>query len=312
MEARGDSEEKLFQQRLKIAQAEELLAQQRLALLEEGADGYEEAVSTAADASNQIVVIQESENKRLRDLQSERLKEAKEKEQERIDFLKDKAESYAQEADTFLNQTQRKRLNDLKSWYDEELKLVIGNREAEGNLFDLYYKKKKQLADDFANEERERLAAQLNDAISFFQIFGNLAETFAGENEDRAKKAFLINKGVSIAEAVVNTYTGATAALATKTELYPYERFVRAALVISTGLAQIAQIQRTKYNSASVSSSTSSASSPSSAVPRFNAPSTRLPGGGDEFTQVRRVYVTERDITNVQEKVKVTESLSQF
>jgi hypothetical protein len=312
MEARGDSEEKLFQQRLKIAQAEELLAQQRLALLKEGEDGYEEAVSTAADASNQIVVIQESENKRLRDLQAERLKEAKEKEQERIDFLKDKAESYAQEADTFLNQTQRKRLNDLKSWYDEELKLVIGNTEAEGNLFDLYYKKKKQLADDFANEERGRLAAQLNDAISFFQIFGNLAETFAGENEDRAKKAFLINKGVSIAEAVVNTYTGATAALATKTELYPYERFVRAALVISTGLAQIAQIQRTKYNSASVLSSTTSSGSPSSAVPRFNAPSTRLPGGGDEFTQVRRVYVTERDITNVQDKVKVTESLSQF
>jgi hypothetical protein len=48
------------------------------------------------------------------------------------------------------------------------------------------------------------------------------------------------------------------------------------------------------------------------AVPRFNAPTTRIPGGGDEFTQVRRIYVTERDITNVQDKVRVTEGLSQF
>ena len=306
MEARGDSEEKLFEKRLEIAKAEELLAQQRLALLKEGDEGYEEAVQTVADASNAIIVIQETENKRLRDLEAERLKEAKEKEQERLDFLKDKAEKYAEEADTFLNQTQRKRLNDLKDWYAQELALVQGNVNAEGNLFDLYYKKKKQLADDFARENRERLETELNDVVSFLKIGGQLADTFASEDEDRAKKAFNINKGISTAEAIVNTYTGATAALATKTELYPYERFVRAALVISTGLAQIAQIQRTRYNSVSASQS---GTTPSAAVPRFNAPTTRLPQT-DEFTQVRRVYVTERDITNVQDKVKVTESLS--
>jgi hypothetical protein len=80
-------------------------------------------------------------------------------------------------------------------------------------------------------------------------------------------------------------------------------------LVISTGLAQVAQISKTKYNSKA--GSTVASSNPS-AVPRFNAPSTRIPGGGDEFTQVRRIYVTERDITNVQDKVRVTEGLSQF
>ena len=57
--------------------------------------------------------------------------------------------------------------------------------------------------------------------------------------------------------------------------------------------------------------SLSGGGSASAAVPRFNAPTTRLPQT-DEFTQVRRVYVTERDITNVQDKVRVTESLSQF
>jgi hypothetical protein len=308
MEAKGESEDKLFAKRLEIAKAEEVLAKQRLALLKEGEDGYEDAVSAVADASNQIIIVQENENKRLRDLEAERLKEAKEKEQERLDFLKDKAKSYADEADTFLNQTQRKRLNDLKGWYAEELALVQGNVDAEGNLFDLYYKKKKQLAEDFANENRERLEVELNDAVSFFKLGGQLADTFAGEDEDRAKQAFNINKGISTAEAIVNTYTGATAALATKTEVYPYERFVRAALVISTGLAQVAQISKTRYNS---SVGTANATTATAAIPRFQAPTTRLPQT-DEFTQVRRVYVTERDITNVQDKVRVTESLSQF
>jgi hypothetical protein len=54
MEAKGESEDKLFAKRLEIAKAEEVLAQQRLALLEEGEDGYEDAVNAAADASNQI------------------------------------------------------------------------------------------------------------------------------------------------------------------------------------------------------------------------------------------------------------------
>ncbi len=307
MTARGESEEKLYQQRLKIAQAEEQIAKDRLALLEEGDEGYQDAVKAALDAANQITVIEETESKRLKDIRDANSQEQKDKEKERLDFLKQKAEQYADEADTFLNQSQRKRLKDLKHWYDEELALVIGNIDAEGNLFDKYYKKKKQLADDFAREDRERLETQLNDTISFFQISGQLVDAYAKEDENKAKKSFEINKGISTAEAIVNTYTGATAALATKTELYPYERFVRAALVISTGLAQIAQIQKTKYNSQATGGSIDTG------VGGFgqslNAPAVRLPRT-EEFTGERRVYVTEYDISNTQERVKVTEDVS--
>jgi hypothetical protein len=35
-------------------------------------------------------------------------------------------------------------------------------------------------------------------------------------------------------------------------------------------------------------------------------------GTNEEFTQATRIYVTERDISNVQNKVRVTEGLSQF
>ena len=47
------------------------------------------------------------------------------------------------------------------------------------------------------------------------------------------------------------------------------------------------------------------------AVPRFNAPGVRF-GTNEDFTQATRIYVTERDISNVQNKVRVTEGLSQF
>jgi hypothetical protein len=53
------------------------------------------------------------------------------------------------------------------------------------------------------------------------------------------------------------------------------------------------------------------AAAAAAAVPRFNAPGVRF-GTNEDFTQVRRIYVTERDITNVQDKVRVTEGLSQF
>jgi len=307
MEARGDSEEALFQKRLEIAKQEEILANQKLALLKVGEEGYLEAEKTALDSSNNIVNIKEAENKRLKDLQDEKIKLEKEKEQERIDFLKEKSKNYADEAESFLNKTQRRRQKDLQDWYAQELQLVIGNFEAEGNLFDLYNKKRKQLQDDFAREDRERLDAQLNDVVSFFKIFGDLANTYAGENEERAKKSFQINKAVSIAEAVVNTYTGATAALATKTELYPYERFVRAALVISTGLAQIAQIQKTKYNSSNINTASSTVTKP---FLGFQAPTTRLPQGQDILTQDRKVYVLEGDITRTQRRAATNQNVS--
>lgn len=68
MEARGDTEAELFQQRLKIAKAEAELEQQRLDILSESEDGYAAQVKAKEDAANNIVVITEQENKRLTDL----------------------------------------------------------------------------------------------------------------------------------------------------------------------------------------------------------------------------------------------------
>jgi hypothetical protein len=333
MEAKGESEEKLFEQRMKIAKAEEVLAQSRLALLKEGEEGYDDAVKVAADASNAITVLSETETKRLNEASAERVKTRREQVQELSDLaaaefeiLLSEFQKMTEMEDRYNNSLGDKVAQDRKNRATEQIKAQESEQQTLQNLLEgglitqeqfeqktndlinYYYTLRKDSDADYIRSRQLGFEEQLNDATRFLQLGGQLAETFAGADENRAKKAFEINKGISIAEAIVNTYTGATAALASKTELYPYERFVKAALVVTTGLAQVAQISKTKYNSRTGQTAPSNQSAP---VPRFNAPSTRLTGG-DEFTQVRRIYVTERDITNVQDKVRVTEGLSQF
>jgi hypothetical protein len=74
MEARGESEAELFKKRLEIAKQEEILANQKLAMLKQGEEGYTEAEKAALDASNNILIIQANENARLKALNDEKLK----------------------------------------------------------------------------------------------------------------------------------------------------------------------------------------------------------------------------------------------
>jgi hypothetical protein len=143
-----------------------------------------------------------------------------------------------------------------------------------------------------------------------------ISQSFAGDDEARQKKAFDLSKKLSIVQTTIATIESTVQAFkeAQKNPLNQATAgayaFTQAAIAASFGLAQIQQIRSQQFNGGT-KPNVPSGSNPS-AVPRFNAPSTRIPGGGDEFTQVRRIYVTERDITNVQDKVRVTEGLSQF
>jgi hypothetical protein len=143
-----------------------------------------------------------------------------------------------------------------------------------------------------------------------------LSQSFAGDDEARQKKAFDLSKKLSIVQTTIATIE-ATVQAYKEAQKNPLNQitagayaFTQAAIAASFGLAQIQQIRSQQFNGGTKPSVPGGSNA--SAVPRFNAPSTRIPGGGDEFTQVRRIYVTERDITNVQDKVRVTEGLSQF
>jgi hypothetical protein len=110
MEAKGDSEDKLYQKRLEIAQAEEKLAQSRLALLKEGDEGYQDALKVAADASNAITVLSETETQRLKAAAEERAKTRRENVQAQSDAAVAEFEILAEQF-LKLDQLERDRIN---------------------------------------------------------------------------------------------------------------------------------------------------------------------------------------------------------
>ena len=92
---------------------------------------------------------------------------------------------------------------------------------------------------------------------------------FAGADEAEQKKAFKINKGLSIAQALVNTALGVTAALTAggnPVKLATGAQFVEAGIVAALGAAQVAAIAKTRFESTG------------GGAP---APSTGLGGGSD-------------------------------
>ena len=142
----------------------------------------------------------------------------------------------------------------------------------------------------------------------------DLSEAFAGNDEDRQRKAFELSKKLSIVQTTIATIESTVQAFK-EAQKNPLNQITagayavsQAAIAAAFGLAQIQQIRNQQFTGGTRPSVPNGGNAGAS-VPRFNAPTTRLPQT-DEFTQVRRVYVTERDITNVQDKVKVTESLS--
>ena len=126
-----------------------------------------------------------------------------------------------------------------------------------------------------------------------------------------------IGKGIALAQIAADTAVALTGALKNSQSSTPdnvatgglagIAKYIGIATTILTNSKRAYDIIKAPAPSAALSGGVGGAA----AVPRFQAPTTRLPQT-DEFTQVRRVYVTERDITNVQDKVRVTESLSQF
>ena len=143
---------------------------------------------------------------------------------------------------------------------------------------------------------------------------GALANAFAGEDEDRQKKAFELNKKLAIAQTTISTIestveafksAASNKALTSATAgAYP---FIQAALALSFGLAQIGQIQNQQFQSPTAPSIEGQRGGGS--VSSLAAPAVRLPRT-EEFTGQQRIYVTEYDISNTQERVRVTEDVS--
>jgi hypothetical protein len=150
----------------------------------------------------------------------------------------------------------------------------------------------------------------------------SLTELFGKKDEANAKKAFQVNKAISIADAIIKTYLGANAIFATaaanpKSVLFPAQPFIAAGLAIAGGFANVAKISATQFGgggSASGGGGDSGFGSGAS-LPTVDTSSTpfQFPTAGQNNPQSnQQTFVSVTEINNVNNRVQVAEANATF
>jgi hypothetical protein len=264
---------------------------------------------------------EEKLQKRLREIREEEKKKVQEEQKKQSQDLKKSKE-------------EQQRVNEERAKTTAEMDAFIAKQnEVTGAAIDNITKVNEltiEQNDTLLNTIEARQLSALEKAEIFIGAYGedlksmfsqalyaidDLSQAFAGNDEARQRKAFELSKKLSIVQTTMATIETTVQAFK-EAQKNPLNQatggayaFGQAAIAAAFGLAQIQQIRNQQFTGGRNPSVQNGGGA--AAVPRFQAPTTRLPQT-DEFTQVRRVYVTERDITNVQDKVRVTQSLSQF
>lgn len=169
----------------------------------------------------------------------------------------------------------------------------------------------------------------LNDLVTTNKLKG--LEKGSKEEERVLKQSFERSKKLSIAQSIISGLQGVINALSAKSTIpEPFGTILKAATAVSIGVstaANIAKIKAQQFNSTSPPppDTPPPPPDPNAGGVRINAPSFNLQGqqiGGasgllgsgvlPQGQQPIKVYVTEGDITNTQNKVKVIQGNSDF
>tara|TARA_Y100000034_G_scaffold54331_1_gene66585 strand:+ start:4633 stop:7119 length:2487 start_codon:yes stop_codon:yes gene_type:complete len=175
--------------------------------------------------------------------------------------------------------------------------------------------KKKYTAQEIADAQAVK-DAKTQMALDGLSAVMDLTSAFAKDNEKSQKRAFEINKKLQIAMALIQTYQGVQAIFATRaaspeTILFPAAPFIAAGIALATGLANVQNIRKQKFSGGAAGGSFGGGG---------------VPGGGGGAPQIdpvtntstlvpqedQKVYVTETDISDTQNKVSVIEAQSTF
>lgn len=187
---------------------------------------------------------------------------------------------------------------------------------------------------DNTNLQKEAIKQQIemysNLAESIGDIFGSIADMLQDDikrkvengeiTEEEGEKQFKAVKAFQIAQATINTISGAIAAFMSCQSLpWPANAIVgavQAAAVTAAGVAQIAKIRNTQLGGGGSSVGSATAAPVQTAPEEYVAPYTQNATGESEIVNLansirdQKVYVLESDITEAQNrrKVRVAES----
>lgn len=212
-------------------------------------------------------------------------------------------------------------LSNSKLTADQRLEIERTLRENEIALSDAAIKNELDNAkayDDVQAKKRQALQSTLSVASSVAASLASIAQTESQNDklsEEQRKKAFTTYKIAATTQAIMDTYAAANSsyqAMASIPYVGPFLGAAAAAAAIASGIANVVQIQRTQF-SASSSVSASTVNPPDVTQP--NIEYTRNLLGDREIDEVNKpikVYVTERDITDAQNRVKVVTDNATF
>jgi len=152
------------------------------------------------------------------------------------------------------------------------------------------------------------------DALSSIQ---KLTEAFQGKSTASARRAFAINKAVSIAQATIDTLLSAQSAYKSQFNpiadvTSPVRGAIAAGIALASGLARVAVIQKQKFEGGGGSVSSAGAGgggggtvpAPTApTVPTFNPQGTIIPQNNQQQQNAIKAYVLEDDISTSQNRI---------
>lgn len=297
-----------------ITDPKQRLAQQRklnedLAKLEVDRINQRTSYNEKIQALNAKEIEQNKRNKEIYvQLQNEKFDEEAQKQiafiKERDKYLTDRSKSEQQIAQIEIDALQKK--------YDLQKQLGIDDTKLAQEIADKKTAiREKELAEEKAKAEKEKEIQTakyqaINDSLN---AIADIYSAFATSSEEDQRKAFEVNKAAQIAQAIVNTYQGVTAALSA-VPLFPGQQFINAGLVLASGIASVKKISDTKFDSKNVNNSPMGNRVGGGGVQQMAAPRASTLPTNEALTQERKVYVTEGDISRTQRRVSNNQSVS--
>ena len=232
---------------------------------------YEKRVELAGENAELLAQVEEEYRLTLIDIDDKYQAQAQAKDKEankkRAEAEKEAREYLAEQRRT----AQEQELFDLDAEYSARIMAVHENAELVAELEAEYQRKEREMQERHYDERiaankafNEKLskddidaALQTNELRSqitsqTFSILTNLNEAFSKKGEEQNKKAFQRNKAIGIAETLVSTYMAAQKAYLsqlTATPDSPIRAVLAAAAATASGLARVAAIKSTQFNS---------------------------------------------------------------
>lgn len=206
---------------------------------------------------------------------------------------------------------------------DEELRLTLeGNKKLLQSTID--YNALKKYYDDLAAEEEKArqkkvLESRLQMASDAMGALSSLNDALAGDSEKSAKRAFKINKALSLAQAIMSTYQAVNAQLAVPQNALTGTAFIKAGIALAAGIANVIKIQKTKFEGGGGSPSPSggggglvanAGDNQSTATPAFNVLDTGFLSDRPAQGAPVQAYVLSSDVSSSLEASQKVQSLT--